>query len=153
MFLKGHFINNTCFRLWLIKKRNIESTRLKCSLESIMHDCTWDWCKGSINRPHTQTYFTFKISYRKKNSTCIFKFFIFIRLCSTVRLIFSVVSFVCYHWQRSIRNPVKHLRWSFLLKVVNYFDKKKFILDVWLVPENASDCYHCLLQYVPLLES
>ena len=61
-----------------------------------------DWCKGSVNRPHTQTYFTFKISYRKKNSTCIFKFFIFIRLCSTVHLIFSVVSFVFVHYKQYI---------------------------------------------------
>ena len=30
---------------------------------------------------------------------------------------------------------------------------KRFILGIWLVSENTSDRYHCVLQYVPLLES
>ena len=30
---------------------------------------------------------------------------------------------------------------------------KRFILNVWLVSKIASDCYHYVLKYVPLLES
>ena len=56
---------------------------------------------------------------------------------------------MCYHCRRCIQTPVKHLRWSLLLKVVNYF-RKKFYLDVWLVSENASECYHCVLPYLPI---
>ena len=30
---------------------------------------------------------------------------------------------------------------------------KRFIVDVWLVSGNASDCYRSMLEYVPLLKS
>ena len=58
---------------------------------------------------------------------------------------------VCYIFQRYIQNPVKHLRGIFLLKGLTYFCKINHVKCL-CGSEYASNCYHCVLQFVLLLQ-